>query len=124
VSFCDNRIAYAYIDVDMAELAKQCVDEGAARLDETYGDGWVLDLDAQIEQLDVSECGSCVLGILYGGYTTGCNHLGMSSLGYDAAELGFDTQSWRDRERYGKQVTYEQLQEAWEELIAYRLGRS
>lgn len=95
------------------------VEAGAARLDGSQGGpGWEAHVDLTTLNMQDPRC--CTLGQLYGDYDTGATDLGIDRGDEDeddfpAYDLGFDTY-------YGMASEYEELTEAWRELVRARKG--
>lgn len=101
------------------ENARKAVRKGAAVLDK-YADieggffpGWRGRID--LENLDMSNTGKCVLGQLFGEYTDGTEVLGLR---WDQArKLAFDSNAGN----YEGNFTYHEAADAWREYLADRV---
>jgi hypothetical protein len=105
-----------------ALTASEAVAQGAQVLDEKYP-GWYRDIN--LEALDISDCFRCVCGQLGGSLLIGESHpyksfLKALDLPRFEGEYGFDT-LW-NRDLFGPQTTYEQLDYEWTQAIEARLA--
>lgn len=95
--------------------AKSAVKAGVAFLDDNASEyasltDWRNKLD--LSKLNIASGQSCVLGQLFGDYTTGIDRLGLTST--SARRKGFESDTYGD---YGDSVTSDELNQAWKEAL-------
>ena len=102
----------ATLNVPVTSSIRERAEAGADYLDYHLGNEWVLDIN--LTDLELADCGRCVLGQEFGNYYTGLDKLG---IGYDqdAEHFGFTLPLDRDDD------TWQELTAAWVEVISARL---
>jgi hypothetical protein len=89
--------------------ASEVAARGAMLLDTNVPD-WIDRID--LSRLNVGRCQDCLLGQLFGSYQFGLSGLGLYQ-GKEMSSYGFNTNS-------DNEFGYEELTEAWRDLIARR----
>lgn len=85
--------------------ARNAAARGAALLDQ-HRPGWHNNIN--LDTLNMASCSNCVVGQTFGGWTRGCEEMDIVGR---SADYGFDTNSLS---------TYDELTDAWRELIERR----
>lgn len=96
-----------------SEEARARVAKGAAWLDENKP-GWAQILEHQ--RIQMANCHRCVLGRLYGQYSTGRKQLGLAR---DSQDYGFYVDTWDEGEA---KAHYAMLHDCWIKAIAERVS--
>jgi hypothetical protein len=105
---------------------QQRVIKGMAFLDANAIPSWEQAID--LDRLDLADQSRCVLGQIYGNYSTGWSETGVGGTAADNGFIALLTEAQLDELTSSERSTltadeYELLTEAWREAIAARLAR-